>query len=359
METYRIPMIPGPTSVAAEVLAAYQKNYGSPDLEPEYYELYERTEKQLQELLRTKNRVAIMSGEAMVVLWGALKSVLRPGDRVVSVATGVFGYGIADMARSCGADVTLAGFDYDEIADPNRVEEIVRKVRPKMVTAVHCETPSGTLNPVAEIGEILKRYEVPLYYVDAVSSAAGAPLEVDEWGIDLCLVGTQKALSAVPDLGIVSVSERAWQEIGEVGYQGYDALAPFETALEKRWFPYTPNWHGLAALNVALSRVLDEGIENVWRRHETTAQICRDGLRRLGLELYPRQEAACSPTVTAVKVPNKLTWPELDRRLRERGMAVGGSLGPLAGLVFRLGHMGRQANPTLVEKALAVLGEVL
>ena len=359
METYRIPMVPGPTSVAAEVLAAYQKNYGSPDLEPEYYELYERTEKQLQELLRTKNRVAIMSGEAMVVLWGALKSVLRPGDRVVSVATGVFGYGIADMARSCGADVTLAGFDYDEIADPNRVEEIVRKVRPKMVTAVHCETPSGTLNPVAEIGEIVKRYEVPLYYVDAVSSAAGAPLEVDEWGIDLCLVGTQKALSAVPDLGIVSVSERAWQEIGEVGYQGYDALAPFETALEKRWFPYTPNWHGLAALNVALSRVLDEGIENVWRRHETTAQICRDGLRRLGLELYPRQESACSPTVTAVKVPDKLTWPELDRRLRERGMAVGGSLGPLAGLVFRLGHMGRQANPTLVEKALAVLGEVL
>ena len=359
METYRIPMVPGPTSVAAEVLAAYQKNYGSPDLEPEYYELYERTEKQLQELLRTKNRVAIMSGEAMVVLWGALKSVLRPGDRVVSVATGVFGYGIADMARSCGADVTLAGFDYDEIADPNRVEEVVRKVRPKMVTAVHCETPSGTLNPVAEIGEIVKRYEVPLYYVDAVSSAAGAPLEVDEWGIDLCLVGTQKALSAVPDLGIVSVSERAWQEVGEVGYQGYDALAPFETALEKRWFPYTPNWHGLAALNVALSRVLDEGIENVWQRHETTAQICRDGLRSLGLEFYPRQESACSPTVTAVKVPDKLTWPELDRRLRERGMAVGGSLGPLAGLVFRLGHMGRQANPTLVEKALAVLGEVL
>ncbi len=359
METYPIPLVPGPTSVAPEVLAAYQKNYGSPDLEPEYYELYEKTEKQLQQLLRTRNRVAIMSGEAMVVLWGALKSTLRPGDRVVSVATGVFGYGIADMARACGAEVTLVGFEYDEIADPERVEEVVRKVRPKMVTAVHCETPSGTLNPVAEIGEVVRRYDVPLYYVDAVSSAAGAPLEVDAWGIDLCLVGTQKALSAVPDLGLVAVSERAWRAAAEVGYQGYDALAPFETALDKRWFPYTPNWHGLAALNVAVSRILEEGLENVWRRHEMAAQSCRNGLRRLGLELYPREESACSPTVTAVKVPKAVTWAELDRRLRERGMVVGGSLGPLAGLVFRIGHMGRQANPALVEKALAVLEDVL
>ncbi len=124
--------------------------------------------------------------------------------------------------------------------------------RPKMVTAVHCETPSGTLNPVAAIGSLVKAHDVPLFYVDAVSSAGGAPLDVDDWRIDLCLVGTQKCLSALPDLGIVAVSERAWQAVAEVGYQGYDALAPWRTALADRWLPYTPSWQAMAALNVGL-----------------------------------------------------------------------------------------------------------
>ncbi|MDZ7373804.1 MAG: alanine--glyoxylate aminotransferase family protein [candidate division KSB1 bacterium] len=359
METYPIPMVPGPTSVADEVLEAYTKDYGSADLEPEYYALYEATERQLQELLRTRHRIAIMSGEAMVGLWGALKSCLRPGDRVVAVATGVFGYGIAEMAASIGAQVEVVGFGYDEAADPERVAEAVRRTRPKMVTAVHCETPSGTLNPIAEIGQIVRQYEVPLFYVDAVSSAAGAPLFVDDWGIDLCLVGTQKALSALPDLAIVAVSEKAWPIVAEVGYQGYDALAPWRDALERRWFPYTPNWHALAALHRAVGRVLDEGLEDVWERHRLSAERCRQGIRELGLELFPRTETICSPTVTAVKLPPGVSWPELDRRLRQRGLVVGGSLGPLAGLVFRLGHMGRQATPTLVEKALLILEEVL
>jgi len=359
METYPIPMVPGPTSVADEVLQAYLTNYGSADLEPEYYELYEETEKLIQELLRTRNRVALMSGEAMVGLWAGLKSCLHPGDKVVAVATGVFGYGIAEMAASVGATVEVAGFSYDEAADPNRVEDVVRRIKPKMVTAVHCETPSGTLNPIGEIGEIVRRHGVQLFYVDAVSSAAGAPLFVDDWGIDLCLVGTQKALSALPDLAIVTVSEKAWEAVEAIGYEGYDALSPWREALSKRWFPYTPNWHALAALNRAVKRVLDEGLEAVWQRHRVTAERCREGVRQLGLQLYPRSEEISSPTVTAVKVPEGIAWDELDRALRRRGLVVGGSLGPLAGLVFRLGHMGRQATPALVEKALLVLEEAL
>jgi len=359
VETYPIPMVPGPTSVAQEVLNAYTRDYGSADLEPEYYALYEATQRQLQELLRTRNRIAIMSGEAMLGLWGALKSCLRPGDRVVAVTTGVFGYGIAEMAAAVGAEVEVVGFAYDEAADPQRVAEAIRKVRPKMVTAVHCETPSGTLNPIAEIGRVVRELDVPLFYVDAVSSAAGAPVLVDEWGIDLCLVGTQKALSALPDLAIVAVSDKAWDVVQEVDYKGYDALLPWRDALERRWFPYTPNWHALAALHRAAQRILDEGLPAVWERHRLAAERCRQGVQALGLELFPRSEEICSPTVTAVKVPEKISWPELDRRLRSRGLVVGGSLGPLAGLVFRMGHMGRQATPVLVEKALLVLEEVL
>ena len=359
MRTYAIPLVPGPTTVPAEIRAAYQEDYGSADLEPEYYELYAETQEQLRAILGTRNAVVIMTGEAMVVLWGALKSVLRPGDRVVAVATGVFGYGIADMARRIGAEVEVVGFAHDEAADPARVEEAIRRVRPKMVTMVHCETPSGILNPVAKVGALVDRYDVPLFYVDAVSSAAGVPLRVDEWRIDLCLVGTQKCLSALPDLGIVTVSERAWEIVREVDYAGYDALGPFRTALEDRWFPYTPSWHALAALNVACWRVLGEGLENVFRRHEEVAAYCRERLKAMGLRLFPRREEWSSPTVTAVYVPEDLPWPELDRRLRARGMGVGGSLGPLAGKVFRIGHMGAQADPELVRRGMDVLEEAL
>jgi aspartate aminotransferase-like enzyme len=359
MRSYRVPMVPGPTSVPAAVLAVYQHDYASGDLEDEYFDLYGRVEQQLRRILRTENRVAIMTGEAMVGLWGAMKSCLRPGDRVLAVATGLYGYGFGDMARDLGAEVETVGFEYDAVADPSRVEEAIRRFRPKMVTLVHCETPSGTLNPAAEIGQLVRQYEVPLFYVDAVSSAAGVELRTDEWGIDLCLAGTQKALSAPPGLAIVGVSERAWNAAEEVGYKGYDALLPWRNALEERYFPYTPYWHGVAALEEACRLILDEGLEAVVDRHARVAARCRDGLREIGLEIYPARDGYCAPTVTAVKVPESTSWEKLDRRLRDLGVAVGGNYGQLAGKVFRLGHMGSQANDTLVGQALEALEEVL
>ena len=228
-----------------------------------------------------------------------------------------------------------------------------------MVTAVHCETPSGTLNPVDDIGALVRHYGVPLYYVDAVASAGGTPLKVDDWNIDLCLVGSQKCLSAPPDMSVVSISERAWQIIDEVDYPGYDALKPWRTAAAQRWFPYTPAWHSTAALNAACGLLLQEGPAQAIARHAAVAAHCRMRLRSLRLALYPRGEEDCSPTVTAVQVPAEIGWPELDRRLRERGMAVGGSLGPLAGKVFRIGHMGTQADMALIDQGMDVLEEAL
>ena len=359
MRTYPVPMVPGPTSVPPEVLAAYQVNYGSSDIETEFFELYARVQDQLRQILLTGNKMAIMTGEGMVALWSGLKSCLRPGDRVLAVATGLFGYGVADMARSIGADVRVVGFNYDEIANVSRVEEELAAFRPKMLTLIHCETPSGTLNPAAEIGALVAKYDVPLFYVDAVSSAAGAPLRTDEWNIDLCLIGSQKCLSLPASLAVVAVSPRAWDIIEEVGYQGYDALLPWRDALENRFFPYTPYWHGIAALEVACRAILREGVEAVLDRHARVAARCRQGLRDLGLELYPRRVEYSSPTVTAVKVPPIISWAELDRRLREHGVVLGGNYGPLADKVFRIGHMGTQADDDLVERTLNALAEVL
>jgi aspartate aminotransferase-like enzyme len=226
------------------------------------------------------------------------------------------------------------------------------------VTLVHCETPSGTLNPLAEVGTICRDVDA-LYYVDFVASAGGTPVLVDEWGIDLGLLGSQKVLSLMPDLSMVSLSERAWAAVAETGHVGYDALAPWKTAIEDRYMPYTHNWHALAGLEVALQWLFDEGLDAAHARHATVAQLCRDRLKRLGVALWPVSEAACSPTVTAARVPSGWTWAALDRALRERGMGVGGSYGPLAGKVFRIGHMGSQADAVLVARGMEVLADVL
>jgi len=356
MKTYPIPMVPGPVSVPPDVLAAMNVDYASADLEQDFLELYNQTEAGLQKIIGTKNKIAIQSGEGMLALWGALKSCLKPGDHVLTIGTGVFGYGIGDMARSIGAQVRTIGLPYDEtISDWSEVEKNIIEFHPKMITAVHCETPSGTLNPMEGLGRLKREYQVPLVYVDAVASMGGTPVLTDEWGIDLLLGGTQKALSAPPNLAFVAISETAWQIIEEVDYPGYDALKPFRTAQQNFYFPYTPYWHGMAALHAATQRILNEGLPQVFERHERAATVCREGIQQLGLSLYPASDAIPSPTVTAVKVPEAISWAELDARFRQHGLGAGGSYGPLAGKVFRLGHMGVQADENLVHQALAAI----
>ncbi len=356
MKTYPVPMVPGPVKVPAEVLQAYLTDYGSADLEPEYLDLYRQTETNLQQIFGTQNSFALMTGEGMAALWGALKSCIVPGERVLSVATGVFGYGVGDMACSIGADVRTIGFGYDQtISDWAGIEQAIVEFRPKMITAIHCETPSGTLNPIAELGQLKEKYHVPLLYVDAVASAGGAPVLTDAWHVDLMLGGSQKCLSAPPGMSMVAISPRAWEIIERVDYPGYDALKPFKTAVDAAYFPYTPYWQGLAALNTGAQILLREGLENSFARHADVAAFCRRRLAEIGLRVYPAVNAIPAPTVTAAYVPEQISWPEFDARLRQHGLVVGGSYGPLAGKVFRLGHMGSQADRGLVEQALDII----
>src|SRR3954447_15654377 len=236
MKKYAIPLVPGPTTVMPESLAAYGHDYGSADLEPEFVDLYRATGAMLGEIMATRNDVVIALGEAMVVLWGTIKSALRPGDRLLAVSSGLFGAGFADMARAGGAEARTVDFPYDAVPDPDRVAEAVREYRPTLVTMVHCETPSGTLTPVEAVGQRLREVAPEgLFAVDAVASIGGAPLDTDAAGIDFCLLGTQKCLSTVPDLGIVAVSERGWGKVERVGYEGYDALAPFRHAADEQY----------------------------------------------------------------------------------------------------------------------------
>jgi aspartate aminotransferase-like enzyme len=296
----------------------------------------------------------------MLALWGALKSCLVPGDRVLSIATGVFGDGIGDMAAAIGAEVRKVSLPYDQtIRDTDQIKSEAAAFKPKMITAVHCETPSGTLNPIEGLGRIKKELGVPLLYVDAVSSIGGTPVLTDEWNIDLCLGGSQKCLSSLPDMAFLSVSDAAWDIIDKIDYSGYDALKPFQTAQARHYFPCTPNWHGVAGLNAGAEMILNEGLAAGFKRHDDVARFCRRQLAEMGLTIYPAADAVPAPTVTAVYVPQGLTWPEFDARLRTLGLAVAGSYGPLTDKVFRLGHMGTQADENLVDQALKAIRKAL
>lgn len=355
-----IPMVPGPVSLHPSVIAALGQDYGSGQVEADFMALYDATSRALATLMGTENDVALMTGEGMLALWGALKSCLKPGDPVVCVGTGVFGDGVADMAASFGCRVDRVSLPYDAtIGDLGAVDAAIRRTRPVMLTAVHCETPSGTLNPLAELGRLKKDRNVPLFYVDAVASVGGVPVQADEWNIDLLLGGSQKCLSAPPSMSMVAVSGAAWARMAEVGYRGYDAIAPFRTVRSDGRCPYTPNWHGIAALYAAAQAILAEGTDRVFQRHETVAAQCRAGLAELGIPLWPAADAVNSPTVTAAMIPQGRSWPDWKEALRRHGLVCTGSFGPMAGRVFRLGHMGTQAQPWLMSQALAAIRTAL
>lgn len=354
-----IPMVPGPVSVPDYVLAAMAQDYGSGQIEADFLHLYHSTGRQLARLMGTNNDVVLMTGEGMLALWSGLKSCLKPGQRVLSLSTGVFGEGIGHMAASMGCEVRWINYGFDEsLHDFDRIADVVREFRPQMITAVHCETPSGTFNPLAEIGAIKRQYAVPLLYVDAVASLGGAAVEADLWGADLLLGGSQKCLSVPPSMSILGVSEQAWEIAHAVNYQGYDALAPWKTVQEDKRCPYTPYWHGVAALHAAAGRILDEGPEKVFARHAKVATACRQALAGMGIGLWNKPESISATTVTAALIPDGLDWPRWRDALRAEGLAVSGSFGPMAGKVFRLGHMGTQARLDWVEGACATVQRV-
>jgi aspartate aminotransferase-like enzyme len=364
--TLPLELIPGPTRMVPNVLRALGEARGSPDVEESFWDDYLGLEARLQRLLgAADSSVAIQSGEAMLGLWGAMKSVLRPGDAVVCACNGIFGDGFAAMARALGADVHEVQGDWREAVDRDRLADEIRRVDPRLVTLVHCETPSGVLNALEGVGEAVAKHTTDgLLMVDFVSSAVGAPLQVDALGIDLGLLGPHKALSGPPALAITTVSDKAWRRVNSVQYVGYDALQPFHRVQFQtpRLLPYTHNWYAIRATMAACDNVEQQpgGLATSIDKHAEVAAFCRQQVRdELGLELFPRTDTVASPTVTAVSLPDGCDWAALQSELRRQQLHVGGSYGRLSGKVLRIGHMGSQADKALVAKAIGVLGRAL
>lgn len=358
-----LSLLPGPVSVPARILKAMSADLDAGHTEDDHLLLYRTVTDKLARIMNTRNDIALMSGEGMLVLWAALKSCLQVGDTVLCLDTGYFGVGFAQMCKALGCRTESMNFDYDStINQPGnmeRIEAAIKHCKPKMLVVVHCETPSGTINPLSELGALKKRLKVPLLCADMVSSLGGMEIKVDEWQVDLALGGSQKCLSAPPSMCFTSVSERAWEEISKVNYQGYDSLLSFRQTYSKGVFPYTPYRQGTVALNTGLDMLMEEGLPQVFARHERVAAETRKGLAELGFKLFPQPLAIPSSTVTAAYMPEQYLWAEWYRQLKEKGLFAGESFGPLAGKVFRLGHMGAQASSALIAKALKILAQMV
>lgn len=358
-----IPFYPGPVTIHNKVAKAMYEDFAPPRFGMEYTELYIDLAQKVQSIIQTKNEVIFPTGEAMLGLWGALKSCLKAGDTVLTVGTGVFGDGFADMAESIGCIVEKVSLPYNSTINSDALEIIdaaIARVNPVMITAVHCETPSGTLNPLADLGKLKKERNVPLFVVDAVASIGGAPIDTDLWNCDILLGGSQKCLSCPPFMTILAVSDTAWQYMQKVNYIGYESLLPFHNAhTNPAQFPYTPCWMGIKGLSASVNLILEEGIEKTYQRHYDVATQCRHGLAELGIPLWTAADAVNSPTVTAAMIPARFNFAEWKQALAKHGLYVGGSFGPMQDKVFRFGHMGTQADKVRMQSALDVISCVM
>ena len=266
---------------------------------------------------------------------------------------------MADVAERLGAQVTKEEFTWGTPVRVERVRELLEQDDYRLVAVVHAETSTGVRNPVAEIGELVHSAGA-LYLVDAVTSLGGIPVELDRWHVDVCYSGTQKCLSCPPGLAPLSVSERAMEKV-----RGRKTKVPNWYAdlnlLTQYWGGAKRTYHHTAPINMiyalyqAIYNILEEGMENVFARHERVHQKLVAGLEQLGLKMLV--EPACRlPELNAVLVPDGVDEAALrERLLREYHIEISSGLGPLAGKVVRIGLMGYNAREENVDRLLDAL----
>jgi pyridoxamine---pyruvate transaminase len=351
----------GPTMAPPRVLAAQ----GAPityHYDPVFLEAFGRTERKIGELYQTNQDILLMQGEAVLGLEAAARSLVRPGMPVLNLVSGVFGKGMGYWLRDFGAELHELEVAYNDAVDPGEVARYLDDhPEIELVTVVHCETPSGTLNAVEEIGPIAKEHGA-LMLVDCVSSFGGIPIWPDEWKLDVCVAGPQKCLAGPPGMSLMSVSADAWEAIRA------NPAAPRASFLsmldwKEQWidgekFPFTPSVVDVHGVEAAADELLAEGLEASFARHALAGRACRAGVRAMGLELWPRAEQLAAPCVTAVALPDGLTDTRVRDECRSRyGVMISGSQG--AGNLVRIGHMGPTARSLYPVVGLAALGRTL
>ncbi|MCL9818482.1 pyridoxal-phosphate-dependent aminotransferase family protein [Natronocalculus amylovorans] len=349
---------PGPTAVPPEVRDIMAQPQPNPDLDPTFGETYAQLTADLQTVYNTDHDIVVLGGEGILGLEAAVASIVEPGDRVLCISNGRYGDGFADFVTAYGGEPTLISAPYDSGYDLDAIENAVAAAAADgapftAATMVHCETPTGTLNDLTPVLELLKEHTI-LSIVDAVSSVGGTPVPTDR--IDICLGGSQKCFSAPPGLTTAAISDHAWEQMEKRNPTSlYTNFLPWKDVSEG--FPYTHLDVLVSALAVAVDRIVTEGVENVYDRHTEAADRCRERGSELRLPLYPDTERS-SPTVTAFYLPGNATSIQKEVAESEEIVLATG-LGELEDDILRIGHMGYNADVSKVDQVMDAIANII
>lgn len=362
----RLLMGPGPTNPDPRVTAAMAAPLVG-HLDPYFLQVMDETMRDLRALFHTANHHTIpMSGTGSAGLETIATNILAPGDRALVGVIGYFGQRLAELCRRTGADVHTLEAQWGEIIDPARVAKALDARPAKLVYLVHVETSTGAVQPLEEIGQMV-RERGALLAVDCVTSLGGMPLDVDGWMIDAAGSCSQKCIGAPPGSGPITVGPRAMKLIKDrpspptSWYLDLELLFKYwgEGGGGSRAFHHTAPVANIYAFREALRQIHAEGLDARWNRHRAAHRRLADGLARLELDLFTPSEHR-APMLNLVRIPEGVDDKAVRQRLlEEMGIEIGGGFGPLAGKVWRIGLMGPNAAEEPVDRLLAALGEVL
>ena len=356
--------LPGPTEVHPDVLAAMTRpmigHRGS-----EMSSILAECDPVLRAIFRTERPVYVTSSSATGLMEGAVRNGIR--KRALALVDGAFSERFRDLVADCGREVETYEVDWGQAHDPAEVHRRLRAGGFDAVTMAHSETSTGVLNPLRDIAEAVRAAESEtggeiLLLVDGVTSVGGALVEMDAWGIDFLLTGSQKALALPPGLAFGAASARMMERAATLSGRGqYFDLLEYEKYWRKHQTPTTPALSLIYALQEQARRIGAEGMEARAARHEAMRDRClawteeRGG--RWGLRAFA-PEGRRSPTVTTLAVDGPVGAPEIVSRLKTAGWTIGGGYGKLKDTTIRIGHMGDHTVDEL-DALLAAIEEVL
>lgn len=349
--------IPGPVEVKDEVL----EKMATPMIghrTKEASELQRRISDNLRKLFYTKSEILLSTTSGSGLMEGAIRSCTAKRAAVFSV--GAFGKRWYDMAINNAVPADLFSVNMGKSVNTKEVDKVLSTGNYDLIAVTHNETSTGVMNPIEEIGEIVKKYPEVVFIVDSVSSAAGSKIEVDKCGIDICITSSQKALGLPPGLSVCTFSKKAKERAEKVPNRGYylDLLKLYNYIKKKDYqYPSTPSLSHMFALDYQLNKIInEEGLENRFARHIEMATLVRNWAKQY-FDIFP-DENYLSNTLTTVKNTRGISVVNLNRELGKRGYQISNGYGELKEKTFRIAHM---ADCTLkeVEDLLEVIGEIL
>ena len=331
------PLPPRVLSVMAEPVLYHRA--------PAFDALFARVLDRLPLVFGTTNDVIVLTASGTGAMESAVANLARPGEPILACSAGKFGERWIELGDAYGAEVVRYEPGWGRQLDPDEIEALLA-ARPEIdcVFATLSETSTGVVHDVQTIAEVARAHDAMLV-VDAVSGAGAAELRQDEWGVDVVVGGSQKALMAPPGLGFVSASQRALdfaaEHAGPASPRYYFDWnrAIVEQRKSSPATPFTPAVTLVSALDVALDLILEEGLERMLARHDLLARATRAGARALDLDLFGEPDER-STVVTAIELPPTIDGVKVPGLLRERGITANGGQGPLKGRILRIAHCG-------------------